>query len=76
MQTHHHAPRIPSDPGGDLLPWFGIEPEGLEDAARRLCAVRPGSRAAERLMERAAYLRATRSCHTEDRQRVSVLFLS
>ncbi len=76
MQTHHHAPRIPSDPGADLLPWFGIEPEALEDAARSLCAVRPGSRAAERLMERAAYLRATRSRHTEDRQRVSVLFLS
>lgn len=75
MQAHVHAPQSPSHPDADPHPWFGVEPEALEDAARALCAVRPGSHAAERLMERAAYLRVTRCRHADDRQRASALFL-
>ncbi|GJD77955.1 hypothetical protein [Methylobacterium gregans] len=75
MQAHAHAPWCSSNPDADLLPWFGLEPEALEDAARSLCAVRPGNCDAERLMERAAYLRATRIGHTEAPQRASALFL-
>ncbi len=74
MQAQAHASRSPSHPDADLRPWFGVEPEALEDAARSLCAIRPGSRAAERLMERAAYLRATRDPQPDHRQSGSALF--
>lgn len=74
MQAHTPASCCSSNPDADLLAWFGVEPETLEDAARSLCTIRPGSRDAERLMERAAYLRATRSPHSDDRQRASALF--
>lgn len=57
-------------------PWSGVEPEDLEDAARSLCASRPGSRAAEWLMERASYLRAIRSASSADPQAPSRLLLA
>lgn len=41
----------------DQLQW-GIEPETMEDAARALACRHPGSALAERLMARAAYVRA------------------
>ncbi len=70
-----HASRSPSRPEPGTQPWAGLEPEMLEDAARSLCALRPGSRAAERLMERAAYLRATRLLPPCDRNGTSALLL-
>lgn len=63
MQAFLSNPARPSRPEPEPSPWLGLEPEDLEDAARRLCAARPGSGAAERLMERAAYLRASRFSH-------------
>jgi hypothetical protein len=60
MKTRLSAPASLSDLSVPQ-PWPGVEPEALEDVARSLCARRPGSRAAERLMERAAYLRAIRT---------------
>jgi hypothetical protein len=41
----------------DQLHW-GSEPEALEDTARVLIGVQPGSAVAERLLGRARYLRA------------------
>jgi|GEM_PF-2807303 len=42
----------------DQLQW-GIEPEAMEDSARALACRHPGSALAERLMARAASVRAT-----------------
>jgi hypothetical protein len=71
------VPAAGSLPGTHVPPpWSGLEPEDLEDAARSLCARCPGSSAAERLMERAAYLRANRSSPTNDPRVSGALLLS
>ncbi|AWN35941.1 hypothetical protein [Methylobacterium radiodurans] len=75
MKARASAPG--SLPGSDVpQPWSGVEPEDLEAAARILCTLRPGSRAAEWLMERATYLRAMRSPPSADLRGQSALLLA
>lgn len=87
MRARPAAPRNTSRPETEPPPrsvlsvlvsdiWSSLEPEDLEDAARGLCARRPGSRVAERLMERASYLRTMRGPQPADGQRTSALLLA
>lgn len=76
MQARVPALRTPSPLEAEPLSWPDVEPEELEDAARNLCAVRPGSRAAERLMERACYLRSIRTAPAAGQPAASLLLLA